>query len=71
MKWIKEPKTLQDGFYWWRPNEFYPQEDYEMIKICNGFIIDSRPTDSYGANWEIFEHTDFLGEWNGPLVPPK
>ena len=70
-KWVNSPETLEDGFYWWRYGEKCSQDNYEILQVCNGIIVDTRPIDSYGINWEVYEHKDFSGEWSGPIIPPK
>lgn len=60
-----EVTTLPDSWYRWR---FGPQDpDPGCLQVCNGHIIDVRPKDSYGIEWEQYEHHDFSGQWSGPI----
>ena len=67
--WFKTNNPLKDGWYWRKCNESDP--DPECLQICNGMIIDKQPTDSYGAVWEIYEHQDYNGLWQGPIIPTE
>lgn len=69
-KWRVNPDTLEDGYYWYRVNTEYPKDSYEVLQVCNGFIIDVQPVDSFGAVWEMYEHNNFTGQWYGPILPP-
>jgi|GEM_PF-4562098 len=67
--WRKVTLPLPDGWYWWR---FGPKDtDPEVLQVCNGHIVDKRPKDSYGFEWEVYEHQDFSGQWYGPLKVPE
>lgn len=67
--WFATEGPLYDGWYWWRCNKDDPWP--EVMEIINGVIIDSIPADSYGALWNVIEHTDYSGEWYGPLEIPE
>jgi hypothetical protein len=58
--WFKTSEPLQNGWYWWRASDKDPEPD--CIKIANGIIIDY-------SSGELNEHTDFSGEWKGPIKP--
>jgi len=66
--WFKA-NTLDDGWYWWKAGE----DDYEpeVLEVTNGVVVDSRPLDSYGAVWEVYEHDNFGGLWSGPIEIPS
>lgn len=70
-EWIQTDKPLPDGWYW-RKCHLVEDTDPNVIEVINGIIVDSRPIDSYGANWEVYEHDEFKGWWWwGPLnIPP-
>lgn len=71
LQWRKVTESLPDGWYWWRcGSPFERPDDYEVLQVANGYIVDVRPVDSYGATWEQYEHTDFSGYWAGPIDPP-
>jgi hypothetical protein len=69
IKWQSNIATLEDGWYWRRIN--LNDLDAECIEVNDGWVIDSRPIDSHGIDWEIYEHQDFGLEWYGPLEVPK
>ena len=64
--WFTTPGPLYDGWYWYRYDEYDPYP--ECIEIINGVIIDNN---SYGVEWHIYEHTDYSGEWWGPIKIPE
>ncbi|NQS88818.1 hypothetical protein HQ584_03385 [Patescibacteria group bacterium] len=66
--WGTTKGPLQDGWYFWIP--VLSSDDFECLEICNGVIIDTRPKDSHGVEWEQYEHTDYSGYWMGPIKPP-
>ena len=68
--WHKTNKPLADGWYWRKCQIDDP--DPECIEVINGIIVDKRPKDSYGIEWEVYEHDEFgRWWWYGPLqVPP-
>jgi len=58
--WIKTKGPLSDGWYWYRGGDF--DGDPEVFQVANGYIIDNDGS-------EMFEHTDYSGEWSGPIIP--
>jgi len=63
--WREVTMPLSDGWYRWRCG---PQDpDPECLQVCNGVIMDIRPKDSWGTDWERYEHRDFSGQWSGPI----
>jgi len=71
-RFLTTQDTLPDGFYWYRVGfKKEPPEYFEVLQVCNGVIVDRRPRDSYGCDWEVYEHNDFRGWWAGPIpIPP-
>ena len=70
MRWMKTDQPLKDGWYWRKCKADDPDPD--CVEVINGIIIDSRPIDSHGAKWEIYEHNYFGGWlWYGPLKIPS
>ena len=67
--WFTTECPLFDGWYLWRCNDADPYP--ECIEIINGAIMDNIPNDSYGTTWVIYEHTDYSGEWWGPIEVPE
>lgn len=69
MKWFKTNEILKDGWYWWKGGEW--DYDPKILEVASGVIVDSRPGDSWGTYWEIYEHTNFnSGLWYGPIEEP-
>ena len=67
MIWFKAD-TLTDGWYWWKAG--IEDTEPEVLEVINGIIVDKRPADSYGFEWEVYEHNNFGGLWYGPLTVP-
>jgi len=62
-------EPLDDGWYWRKIQDDDPTPG--IVEVCNGWFSDTRPTDSYGAHWEVYESDDFKGWlWCGPIKPP-
>ena len=61
MNWV-EGKPKEDGYYWWR----FAEEDMlpEIVRFHHGMVGE------FGSDMEYYEHTDFSGEFAGPLIPP-
>ena len=71
LEWMKTEQPLPDGWYWRKAG--ISDSDPDVIQVINEIMVDSRPIDSYGANWEVYEHDEFIGWWwYGPLnIPPQ
>jgi len=69
--WQQIDKPLPDGWYWRKCK--IDDLDPECIEVCNGIMVDKRPRDSHGLEWEVYEHDEFTGFWwYGPLeIPPQ
>lgn len=55
-------KPVKDGHYWWRSSKEDPEP--EIVGFYGGNIC------AISGDCEYIEHTDFSGEFAGPLIPP-
>ena len=62
MKYFKTDVAPHDGTYWWRANE--TDDEPATLQVCNGVAVDI-------VNGVTYEHTDFSGEWLGPITPEQ
>ena len=62
-----EPTGDMDGWYLWRNNKDWPQEEYRFVEVCDGTMIDEQVKDKFGSEWMVVECEPY-GEFCGPLM---
>ena len=75
LKVFGDPSTLpfepgndsMDGWYIWRLNSDDHVDDYKVLEVTGGVMMDTEPVDSYGAEFRVCEDP-LYGEFFGPIL---